>query len=50
MIASDVDELPMIFTAYRFQVVNVFCLKGLVVAACIAARGKFVCKIFFEFL
>ena len=27
MIASDVDELPMVFTAYRFQVVDVFCLK-----------------------
>ena len=36
MISSDVDELPVIFTAHCFQVVDIFGLKGFVVFAGVA--------------
>lgn len=42
----DVDELPMVIAAYRLEIVYVFGLKGLVIVAGVAARGKFVREIF----
>ena len=49
VVLPDVDEPPMIFPAYRFQVVDVFRLKAFVIFARIASAGKFVREIFFEF-
>ena len=49
VIAPDIDELPVVFAAYRFQVVDILCLKGLVIYAGVAAGRKFMCKLFFEF-
>ena len=36
MVFSNVDELPVIFTAYCFQVVDVFGLKGFIIFAGVA--------------
>ena len=49
MIFPDVDKLPMVFTAHCFQVVQIFCLKALVIVAGVAPGRKFVREIFFEF-
>lgn len=49
VVSADIDELPMIFAAYRFEVVDVFCLKRLVVFAGVTSRRKFISEIFFEF-
>lgn len=49
MVSSNVDELPVIFFAHCFQVVDIFGLKGFVVFAGVAPRRKFVIQIPFEF-
>ena len=49
MVSSDIDELPMIFAAYSFQIVDVLCLKGLVVLAGVTPGRKFISEILFEF-
>ena len=49
MVSSDVDELPVIFTAHCFQVVDIFGLKGFVVFAGVTPGRKFIIQIFFEF-
>ena len=38
VVASDIDELPMVFTAYRSQVIDILGLKGLVIVSGVAAR------------
>ena len=49
MVSSDIDELPMVFPAYRFQVVDVLRLKGLVVLAGVTSGREFISEILFEF-
>ena len=49
MVPSDVDELPVIFTAHCFQVVDIFGLKGFIIFARVTAGRKFVIQIPFEF-
>ena len=49
VVSPDIDELPMIFAAYRFEVVDVLGLKGLIVLACVTSRRKFISEILFEF-
>ena len=49
MVSSNIDELPMVFTAYSFEVVDVLRLKGLIVIAGVTARRKFISEILFEF-
>lgn len=49
MISSDIDELPMVFTAYRFQVVDVLCLEGLIVIAGVTPGREFISEILFKF-
>lgn len=49
MVSSDIDELPMVFTAYSFEVVDVLRLKGLIVNAGVTARREFISEILFEF-
>ena len=49
MVSSDIDELPMIFAAYSFQIVDVLCLKGLVVLAGVTPGRKFITEILLEF-
>ena len=46
VVSSDIDELPMVFATYSFQVVDVLCLKGLVVLAGVTSRRKFISEIF----
>ena len=49
MVSSDIDELPMIFAAYSFQIVDVLCLKGLVVLVGVTPGREFISEILFEF-
>lgn len=49
VVSPDIDELPMVFATYSFQVVDVLCLKGLVVLAGVTSRRKFISEILFEF-
>ena len=49
VVSSDIDELPMVFTAYSFEIVDVLCLKGLVVLAGVTPGRKFISEILFEF-
>ena len=49
MVSSDIDELPMIFAAYSFQIVDVLCLEGLIVLAGVTPGREFISEILFEF-
>ena len=49
VVSSDIDELPMVFAAYRFQVVDVLCLEGLIVIAGVTPGREFISEILFEF-
>ena len=49
MVFPDVDELPMVFFADGAQVIQILCLKGFVIIPGVAARGKLVVKVLFEF-
>ena len=49
VVSSDIDELPMIFAAYSFQIVDVLCLEGLIVIAGVTSGREFIAEIFFEF-
>ena len=49
VVSADIDELPMVVATYSFQVVDVLCLKRLVVLAGVTSRRKFISEIFFEF-
>ena len=49
MVSSDIDELPMIVAAHRFQVVDILGLKGFIIFAGIAPGRKFVADVLFEF-
>ena len=49
VVSADIDELPMVFAAYRFEVVDVLCLKGLIVIAGVTPGREFISEILFEF-
>ena len=49
VVSSDIDELPMIFAAYSFQIVDVLCLEGLIVIAGVTSGREFISEILFEF-
>ena len=49
VIFPHVDELPMVFAAYRFQVIDILCLECPLIFAGVTARRKFMGKILFEF-
>lgn len=49
VVSSDIDELPMIFAAYSFQIVDVLCLEGLIVLAGVTPGREFISEILFEF-
>ena len=49
VVSSDIDELPMVFAAYSFQIVDVLCLEGLIVIAGVTSGREFISEILFEF-
>lgn len=49
MVFPDVDELPVVFFTDGAQVIQILRLKGFVIVPGVAARGKLVIKVLFEF-
>ena len=49
VVSADIDELPMVFPAYSFQIVDVLCLEGLIVLASVTPGREFISEILFEF-
>ena len=49
VVSADIDELPMVFTAHRLQIVDVLGLEGLIVLASVRTGREFISEILFEF-
>ena len=48
VVAPDIDNLPVVFFAHSAQVIQIFCLEGLVICAGVASGRKFVVEILFK--